>query len=93
MLRGGLAYDQAPVPNAERRTVRVPDSDRTWLSVGAQYILDSNFTIDVGYSHLFVNTTDINNKFESSIPTLAATFQGNYDASVDLLSGQVTWNF
>jgi long-chain fatty acid transport protein len=93
MLRGGLAYDEAPIPDAEHRTPRVPDNNRTWLAFGAQYKLDTAFTIDIGYSHLFVNTTDINNTFESSVPTLRATLQGNYDASVDILSGQVTWNF
>ena len=93
LLRGGIAYDETPVPNAEHRTPRIPDNNRTWLSLGAQYKLDNHFIVDIGYSHLFINKTDINNTFESSIPTLAATIQGEYDATVDILSGQLTWNF
>lgn len=92
-LRGGIAYDETPIPSAERRTPRVPGDSRTWLSFGLQYKLDNEFTIDVGYSHLFVNKTHIDNTYESSIPTLAATIQGEYDASVDILTGQLTWNF
>ena len=93
MLRGGLAYDETPIPNAKRRTPRVPGDNRTWLSFGGQYIWDENITIDVGYSHLFVNKTNINNTIESSVPTLAATVNGKYDASVDILSAQATWRF
>lgn len=93
MLRGGVAYDETPIPSAERRTPRVPGDNRTWLSFGAQYIWDKNITIDIGYSHLFVSKTKINNTFESSIPTLEANIEGEYDASVDILSTQVTWNF
>ena len=35
-LKLGGAYDQTPVPNAESRTVRLPDSDRYWLSGGGE---------------------------------------------------------
>ena len=93
LLRVGLAYDETPIPSAERRTPRVPGDNRTWLSFGAQYKLDKEFTIDVGYSHLFVSKTQINNTYESSVPTLEATITGDYDAAVDILSAQVTWNF
>ncbi|MDH5472560.1 MAG: outer membrane protein transport protein [Gammaproteobacteria bacterium] len=93
LLRAGLAYDETPIPSAELRTPRVPGDNRTWLSFGAQYRLDNEFTIDLGYSHLFVSKTQINNTYESSIPTLAATLNGKYDAAVDILSAQVTWNF
>ena len=93
LFRAGMAYDETPLPIAERRTPRIPDNNRTWLSFGTQYKLDSHFIVDVGYSHLFVSKPEVNNTFESSVPTLRATLQGNYDASVDILSAQVTWNF
>ena len=35
-FRGGLAWDQSPVNDTDR-TPRLPDADRFWLSVGAQY--------------------------------------------------------
>ena len=35
-FRAGLAYDQSPVQDAYR-TSRLPDADRTWLALGAQY--------------------------------------------------------
>ncbi len=92
-LRGGLAVDNTPVPSAERRTPRIPGDNRTWVSLGVQYQLDKNMTVDVGYSHLFVNDTTINNTFESSVPTLNATLTGSYQASVDILSAQLSWKY
>ena len=34
-LKGGLALDQTPVKGATTRSVRLPDNDRTWVSLGA----------------------------------------------------------
>jgi len=93
LLRTGIAYDETPVPSAEFRTPRVPGNDRTWLSFGAQYKVDKNIVIDVGYSHLFISTTKINNTFESSQTALAATLTGEYEATVDIFSAQATWKF
>ncbi len=92
-FRTGVAYDETPIPNAERRTPRVPGNSRTWLSFGAQYMLDKNITIDVGYSHLFVSDARINNEFESSVPALNATLTGTYTAEVDILSAQLSWKY
>ncbi|MCP4236982.1 MAG: aromatic hydrocarbon degradation protein [Aestuariibacter sp.] len=93
VLRTGLAYDETPVPSAERRTARVPGNSRTWLSFGLSYLLDEELSVDVGYSHLFIDDTKINNEFESSVPTLAATLTGEYEASVDILSVQLNWKY
>lgn len=91
-LRGGLAFDETPVPDAERRTARIPGNSRRWLSLGASYVLDADLTFDVGYSHLFISDTSINNTFESSLPPLNGTLNGTYDSSVDILSVQLNWN-
>jgi len=92
-LRTGVAYDESPVPNSERRTARIPGNDRTWLSFGGTYIISPEFTIDVGYSHLFISDTKINNAFESSQAALNSTLKGTYEASVDILSAQLRWNY
>jgi len=92
-LRTGVAYDETPIPNAERRTPRIPGNNRKWLSFGGTYVINKAFTVDVGYSHLFVSDTSINNTFESSQPALASTLKGTYAASVDILSAQLRWNY
>lgn len=54
-FRLGAAWDQSPTNGAERRTIRIPDSDRWWMSVGASY-MKNNWQVDVGYAHLIAKT-------------------------------------
>ncbi len=51
-LRGGVAYDQTPVPDATR-TPRIPDSDRYWLSIGASYRIAPRAELSLAYIHVF----------------------------------------
>lgn len=93
MLRAGLALDQGPVPDAEHRTPRVPDGDRRWLALGVRYKLSDEAVLNAGYAHLFVDTLEVNNTLESSIPTLNATLQGSYEGAADIFSLQFTRHF
>ncbi len=58
-VRAGAAWDQTPTQDPDLaagffgRTVRVPDDDRIWLSVGASYAFSEAITVDAGYSYLF----------------------------------------
>ncbi|MEW6589401.1 MAG: outer membrane protein transport protein [Pseudomonadota bacterium] len=86
-LRGGVAFDETPVSDTYR-TARIPDEDRTWIALGVQYRLSTKSVLDVGYAHLFVKDARIR-KTETGPVTLT----GSYDASVDILSAQMTLNF
>lgn len=93
--RVGIAFDQSPVKD-EIRTARLPDSDRTWLSVGAKYNLSSAGAVDFGYAHLFMKDASIsNNKGGVDTASTAAygNLVGNYSNRVDILSVQYTHNF
>lgn len=92
VLRAGIALDETPVPNEERRTPRLPGNDRTWYSVGLGYRVDNTFSIDAGLSYLDIKDADIDNEFESSVPTLNHTLTGEYEADVTILSAQLNWN-
>ncbi|MEZ5572537.1 MAG: outer membrane protein transport protein [Halioglobus sp.] len=87
-LRTGTAYDESPTPNDRLRSARLPDTDRTWLSVGASYQLNEDYSIDFGYSHLFVKDTNINRLGETNDRLL-----GEFAASVDILSLQLNGRF
>ncbi len=52
-LRGGVAYEKSPVPDATR-SVRAPDNDRYWMSAGASYKFADNMTANLAYSHVFM---------------------------------------
>lgn len=88
-LRGGIAYDQSPVSDAYR-TARIPDADRTWLTVGATYQLSAKSSMDFGYAHIFVANATININNPSPTPGKLA---GSYDNSVDILSAQFNHRF
>jgi long-chain fatty acid transport protein len=90
LLRAGIAYDQSAVRNAQLRTPRTPDNDRTWLAMGLGYTFSKMVSVDVGYTHIFIPKTPIDNTLESSVPQLQDTLSGNYDSHVDILSGQLT---
>ena len=81
-----MAFDETPVSDAYR-TARIPDEDRIWIALGAQYQLSRKSVIDVGYAHLFFKDAYLD-KTENGI-----TLAGSYDASVDILSAQITLNF
>ncbi|MFA6921193.1 MAG: outer membrane protein transport protein, partial [Gallionella sp.] len=77
--RMGVAYDQSPVADAFR-TVRIPDANRTWLSVGGQYKPGKESALDFGYAHLFVSNAPLNQSATAN-PDLAGKgyLAGNYN--------------
>jgi len=101
-LKGGLAYDQTPVKGASSRSVRLPDNDRTWVSIGAALKVKENGKLDFGYSHLFIKDADINFTRSQQAPGFttptpapgtASTVAGSYTGSVDILSVQYSISF
>ena len=85
-LRGGVAYDEAPVSDIDR-TPRIPDGARTWVAVGGQYRLSQQSLIDFGYAHLFVNDPGLQSHDNGT------TLNGVYESAVDIVSAQLTLNF
>lgn len=89
-LRGGLAFDETPIPSAEYRTPRIPGEDRYWIALGAGYEINENLLLDFGYAHLFVTDSDINH--DDNL-TSAGSLVGEYENQVDIASVQLTYNF
>jgi long-chain fatty acid transport protein len=95
-LKGGLAFDESPVKNAQSRTVRLPDNDRTWISVGGQRKLGAASKLDIGYTHIFIKDADINfTRAQLGVPTAvgSSTVTGSYKGSVDIFSVQYSMSF
>ena len=99
--RAGLALDQTPVPHDSERSPRVPDADRTWLSLGLTYSHSRNLSFDLGYAHLFVDDPKLDDVPDNNDPTLPFpvgltgfhTVSGKYDSAVDIFGAQVNWRF
>lgn len=84
-LRGGVAYELSPIQNADERSLRVPDADRIWTSVGATYKWNDKMAFDLAYSHIFVGDAPIN--VLNNAGTL--NFVGHADTSVDIISASL----
>lgn len=87
-LRTGVALDETAIPSAELRTPRIPGNDRRWVALGATYRHSDRMQFDVGYAHLFVSDTPINNTNATN-----ATLVGEFESSVDIVSAQVRMQF
>lgn len=92
-FRFGIAYDQSPVKSAADRTMTLPDSDRTWLSIGAKYSLSKEGSIDFGYTHIFFKDAATERAVSSSSLGLLQIVRGSWDNSVDILAVQYNRNF
>lgn len=94
MLRAGLAFDQTPVRDAYR-TPRLPDSDRTWLSLGAQYALDARMQLDLGAAYIRSRRAPIDTSGDAATGG-ASTYGrllGHYDAHTVVASAQLRFSF
>jgi len=97
-LRFGTAYDKTPVQDAFR-TPRLPDADRIWLAVGAQWAFSKQGALDFGYAHEFID--DASSNLPSTDPAPVAGFpngpkgalRGTYKANVNIFGVQLKYSF
>ena len=89
-LRSGLAFDETNVPD-NTRTARLPDSDRAWVALGAQWNPGGSFVVDVGYAHLFVDDALV---YQDDGNAVARGFlDGEQQSSIDIVSAQLSYKF
>ena len=84
---GGVAYDQTPV-KTEHRSVRLPDSNRYWVSLGTSYKVNDWADVSLGYTHIFAHEAHVNVRDSSN-----NTFSGDYDSKVDIIALQAKFQF
>ena len=89
----GIGYDQSPVVK-KYRELRLPDSDKQTISIGAHYQAKANLGLDVGYEHAFVNNAKVNTSIPVADTGANYVITGKYkNTSADLLGIQVTYKF
>jgi long-chain fatty acid transport protein len=87
-LKAGVGYDQSPIPSSALRPTSLPDNDRISVSLGAQYRLSPQTTIDVGYSHLFFHAT-----IDNGTDPKKGRVTGDWKTAADLIGMQVSHRF
>ena len=88
-LKYGVAYDQTPVKAAETRLASLPDTNRVWISGGAQYRFSRAAVLDVGAAYLYLRGPSINNLQQ---PTRGLV-SGNYSGSIWIVGAQYSHAF
>ena len=86
-FRGGVAYDETPIPDATR-TPRIPGTDRIWIALGVGLQLGRNVELDAGYALLLIDDSNVN----QTSPT-RGTLRGHHENAVQIVGAQLTWRF
>ena len=89
-FRGGVAWDQSPVQDADR-TPRLPDADRVWFAGGVQYAMSQQLKFDLGLAYIWVDSMSSNQNAGNTAQN--GLIKGSYDASVFIVGGQVSYSF
>ncbi|SUX53704.1 OmpP1/FadL family transporter [Chromobacterium vaccinii] len=104
MLRGGVAWEQAPLQSDDQRHPAIPDSDRIWLSFGANYKINKQSSLDLAYSFIDFKNANVNYTDSCSpagvSPTTGAactgnggTVKGSYKTYLQLIGVQYNYRF
>ncbi len=90
LLMAGLGYDQSPTRDGYR-DIRMPDSNHTTLSIGAELTARPNVSFDFGYAHIFMPQAKIDNHASKASDLDLMSGTANTDAN--LISVQLNWVF
>lgn len=97
-LRTGIAYDTSAVSD-KNRTITIPETDRTWLSVGASYEFTKKFTLDGGFTYIIAKDASIkearSTDYKSDVlaESIGGTFVGQTSGNVWLIGVQANYRF
>ncbi|EKP0308584.1 outer membrane protein transport protein [Aeromonas veronii] len=89
-LRSGIAYDQSPVP-AANRTISIPDADRIWYSLGMGYQFTPDLTMDLGLTFLDGKKVDVHERFTQG--NYQSRFNGTSEGDAWLAGAQLSYLF
>jgi len=100
LFRGGVAWEQSPLKSDNDRHPAIPDSDRLWLSLGANYKINKQSSVDFAYS--FINFANANvNYTDACSPSgnngactgNGGTVKGSYKTYLQLIGLQYNYRF
>jgi long-chain fatty acid transport protein len=87
-LRAGIAFESSPVTDQVRTPV-VPDADRLHVAGGLSYAVNPRLTLDLAYTHIFVNDASIDISPTSGNPFFnpqLGSYVGTSSPHVDIIS-------
>jgi long-chain fatty acid transport protein len=87
-VRAGIAFESSPVTDQVRTPV-VPDADRLHVAGGLSYAVSPQLTLDLAYTHIFVNDASIDISPTSGNPFFnpqLGSYVGTSSPHVDIIS-------
>ncbi|PTB31040.1 outer membrane protein transport protein [Photobacterium phosphoreum] len=90
VLRSGIAYDTSAVDETNR-TQTIPETDRTWLSVGAGYAWSKNLTLDAGFTYIFAKNAPMKESDDKHLEF--GQFSGQTSGHIWLAGVQASYRF
>lgn len=88
-LRAGVAFDETAQNDPTHVTPRVPDEDRTWLTLGVSYAASNRLSFDLSYAYLHVESPSIHNLDTNT----GHKVEGTFTPKVNILGLQTNWRF
>ncbi len=85
VFRFGVAYDETPI-RTRYRTPRIPGNDRFWLAAGLTWTPSSWFELSIGYTHIFVDDSEVRLDTAGAGNTFRAELDASYENSIDILT-------
>ncbi|MFA0196047.1 outer membrane protein transport protein [Vibrio artabrorum] len=90
-LRSGIAYDTSAV-SEEHRTATIPETDRTWLSIGAGYQWSEQLTLDAGFTYILAKDAKMHEK-DPAADLFGGSFEAEATGSIWLVGIQANYRF
>lgn len=93
-LKAGIAYDENPISQSHK-TARIPTDDRVWATVGANWQLSEQLSLDLAYGYLFTGDVTVNEREYNvqDVPLYNSGYQGQYSNKGQLLAVQANYRF
>ena len=88
--RGGVAFDQSPVPSTTSGP-RIPDADRSWVSLGVSYRASEAMSLSLSYAHLFLPDGTVNRTMLQPGNALRGNLQGRTEGRADYVGLQLNY--
>lgn len=89
-LRAGAGIDQSPIPDATRNP-RIPDADRTWVSIGFTVQATESLSLSASYAHLFLPDEPIALNVTQPGNALRGNLEGSGEAGANFFGLQLSY--
>lgn len=91
-VRGGVAYDQQPMPNSTR-SVRLPAGDRKMAALGATWTATEDISVDFSYLYILEDTVRVSQTTDTLVVPGHVDYSAKFENQVNLVSAQLNWKF